>query len=39
MSATTDTPASITTPGRVETLLGVLEFDGGVQSARTAGAF
>ena len=38
MSATTDTPAS-TTPGRVETLLGVLELDGGVKSARTAGAF
>jgi hypothetical protein len=34
MSATTDTPASITTPARVDTGLGVLEFDGDVQSAR-----
>jgi hypothetical protein len=39
MSATTDTPASITPPGRVETLLAVLEFDAGVQSARTARVF
>ena len=39
MSATTDTPASITTPGGVEPPLGVSEFDGGMQSARTAGAF
>ena len=39
MSATTGTPASLTTPGRVETPPGVSEFDGGVQSARTAGAF
>jgi hypothetical protein len=39
MSATTDTPASINTPGGVETPLGMSEFDGGVQSARTAGAF
>ena len=39
MSAMTDMPASITTPGGVETPLGVSELDGGVQSARTAGAF
>jgi hypothetical protein len=39
MSATTDAPASITTPGRVETPPGVSEFDGGALSARTAGAF
>jgi hypothetical protein len=34
MSATTDTPASITTPARFDTAPGVVEFDGGVQSAR-----
>jgi hypothetical protein len=39
MSATTHTPASITTPGGVETPLGVSEFDGGVLAARTVGAF
>jgi hypothetical protein len=39
MSATTDTPASIMAPGRVETPLGASEFDCGVLSARTAGAF
>jgi hypothetical protein len=39
MSATTDTPASITTRGGVETPPGVSEFDGGMQSARTAEAF
>jgi hypothetical protein len=39
MSATTDTPVSITTPGRVETPRGVSEFDGGVLSARAAWAF
>jgi hypothetical protein len=39
MSATTDTPASITTPGRVDTPLEMSEFDGGLQSAGTAGAF
>jgi|HubBroStandDraft_6_1064221.scaffolds.fasta_scaffold02614_4 hypothetical protein len=39
MSATTDTPASITTPGGVETSPVVSEFDGGVLPACTAGAF
>jgi hypothetical protein len=39
MSATTDTPASITTPARDETPLGVSELDGGVLSARMVGAF
>lgn len=39
MSATTDTPASITTLGTVESPLGLSEFDGGVLLARTAGTF
>jgi hypothetical protein len=36
MSATTNTPALITTPGRVETRLGVLGFDDRAPSAATA---
>jgi hypothetical protein len=39
MSATTDTPASITTPGMVETRVGVLEFDDVRQLATTLRAF
>jgi hypothetical protein len=37
MSATPNTPASITTPSGVETCIGVLEFDDRAWSAATAG--
>jgi hypothetical protein len=36
MSASADTPVSITTPDRVESRLGTLEFDDGAPSAATA---
>lgn len=38
MSATANTPASITTPGRAETRAGVLEFDDGAPSPGTTAA-
>lgn len=36
MTATASTPASITTPDRIESRLGTLEFDDGAPSPATA---